>query len=59
MRFIYLAPLAVSGFVFANEGSTQIPSLDLDSLMATDVQVTAAMKRLQTTSETARSIYVL
>ncbi|MDV7103484.1 TonB-dependent receptor [Vibrio sp. TH_r3] len=59
MRFIYLAPLAFSGFVYANEDSLDIPSLDLESLMATDVQVTAAMKRLQSTSETAASIYVL
>jgi len=37
----------------------QLPSLDFDDLMAADVQVTSAMKRLQNMSETAASIYVL
>jgi iron complex outermembrane receptor protein len=38
---------------------TDLPSLELDELLATDVQVTSAMKRLQNMSETAASIYVL
>ncbi|WP_435234270.1 TonB-dependent receptor plug domain-containing protein [Psychromonas sp. PT13] len=38
---------------------TDLPSLELDELLATDVQVTSAMKRLQNVSETAASIYVL
>jgi len=37
----------------------ELPSLDFEALMATDVQVTSAMKRLQNKSETAASIYVL
>ncbi|WP_025565816.1 TonB-dependent receptor [Psychromonas sp. SP041] len=37
----------------------ELPSLDFDALMAADVQVTSAMKRLQNMSETAASIYVL
>ena len=37
----------------------EIESLDLDDLMATDVQITSAMKRAQSASETAASIYVL
>ena len=51
--------------VYAEEGNvesfnlTELPSLDLDELLATDVQVTSAMKRLQNVSETAASIYVL
>ena len=36
-----------------------LPDLDFDSLMAADVQVTSAMKRLQNKSDTAASIYVL
>lgn len=36
-----------------------LPSLDFDSLMAADIQVTSAMKRLQNKSDTAASIYVL
>ncbi|MFT6986789.1 MAG: iron complex outermembrane receptor protein [Psychromonas sp.] len=36
-----------------------LPSLDFDQLLAADVQVTSAMKRLQNMSETAASIYVL
>lgn len=49
----------------ANANATQsldlneLSSLDFDDLMATDVQVTSAMKRLQNMSETAASIYVL
>lgn len=37
----------------------ELPSLDFDELMAADIQVTSAMKRLQSMSETAASIYVL
>ena len=37
----------------------ELPSLDFDDLMAADIQVTSAMKRLQNISETAASIYVL
>lgn len=59
MRFIYLAPMALSCTVFANEEASFLPSLELETLMATDVQANAAMKRLQSTSETAASIYVL
>jgi len=50
---------------FASTDETQgfdldeLPSLDFEDLMATDVQVTSAMKRLQNMSETASSIYVL
>lgn len=59
MRFICLTPLALSTFAYANVNSPTLPSLDLEVLMATDVQVTAPMKRLQSTSQTAASIYVL
>ena len=37
----------------------ELPSLDFDALLAADVQVTSAIKRLQNMSETAASIYVL
>lgn len=37
----------------------ELPSLSFEDLMATDIQVTSAMKRLQNMSETAASIYVL
>ena len=37
----------------------ELPSLDFDDLMAADIQVSSAMKRLQNASETAASIYVL
>lgn len=56
MRIFYVASLAMCCSVYANDS---LPSLDLESLMATDVQANAAMKRLQSTSETAASIYVL
>lgn len=59
MRFIYLAPMALSFSIFANEEPSFLPSLELETLMATDIQANAAMKRLQSTSETAASIYVL
>jgi iron complex outermembrane receptor protein len=49
--------------VFANAISAKESydslSLDLDSLMATDVQATSAMKRSQSAFDTASSIYVL
>jgi iron complex outermembrane receptor protein len=39
--------------------SDELPSLDFDALLAADVQVTSAMKRLQNKSDTAAAIYVL
>lgn len=59
MRCIWLASLALSSVVVANEEASPLPNLDLESLMATDVQVTSAMKRVQSTSKTAASLYVL
>jgi len=47
------------GFAESLQDLEDLPSLDFDALMATDIQVTAAMKRLQSVSETAASIYVL
>ncbi|PJC87454.1 ligand-gated channel protein [Vibrio sp. HA2012] len=38
---------------------SDLPGLDLDKLMATDVQTTSAMKRVQDASKTAASLYVL
>ncbi|MDB1126247.1 TonB-dependent receptor plug domain-containing protein [Vibrio algarum] len=59
MRIFCLASFAMTCSVFANEDTSSLPSLDLESLMAADVQANAAMKRLQSTAETAASIYVL
>lgn len=42
-----------------NHDLDELSSLDFEQLMAADVQVTSAMKRLQNISETAASIYVL
>ena len=39
--------------------STDLDQLSLESLMSEDVQITSAMKRAQSASETAASIYVL
>mgnify|MGYP003624594531 CR=1 FL=1 len=39
--------------------ANQLASLELDELLAADVQVTSAMKRLQNMSDSAASIYVL
>jgi len=54
-------PLMLSHVVMAESDPTlqDLPSLDMDDLLAADVQVTSAMKRLQNMSETAASIYVL
>lgn len=51
----YLASVAQADSFDANE----FDSLELDELLAADVQVTSAMKRLQNMSDTAASIYVL
>ncbi|MCG6201681.1 TonB-dependent receptor plug domain-containing protein [Psychromonas antarctica] len=50
---------AQAGSQSSSFDSNELPSLDLDDLLAADVQVTSAMKRLQNVSETAASIYVL
>ncbi|KVX02145.1 TonB-dependent receptor plug domain-containing protein [Shewanella frigidimarina] len=54
---LYLFML-ISPWVAAEESLSDL-DLDLDSLMAIDVQVTSAMKRTQSAFETASSIYVL
>ncbi|MBB1381806.1 TonB-dependent receptor plug domain-containing protein, partial [Shewanella sp. SR41-2] len=54
---LYLFML-ISPWVVAEESLSDL-DLDLDSLMAMDVQVTSAMKRTQSAFETASSIYVL
>lgn len=43
----------------ATISNDELPSLDFDALLAADVQVTSAMKRLQNKSDTAAAIYVL
>lgn len=65
-RFITTALLLSNQLIMPNTALAdskieveEIPSLDFEALMATDVQVTSAMKRLQNMSETAASIYVL
>ncbi|CAM4456376.1 TonB-dependent receptor plug domain-containing protein [Shewanella livingstonensis] len=50
--------ILISPWVAAEESLGDL-DLDLDSLMAMDVQVTSAMKRTQSAFETASSIYVL
>ncbi|PWI32183.1 ligand-gated channel protein [Vibrio albus] len=40
-------------------GNSELPSLDLDKLMAADIRTTSVMKRVQNASETAASLYVL
>ncbi|QDE32350.1 TonB-dependent receptor plug domain-containing protein [Shewanella polaris] len=56
-KCLYLFML-ISPYVAAEESLSNL-DLDLDSLMAMDVQVTSAMKRTQSAFETASSIYVL
>jgi iron complex outermembrane receptor protein len=56
-KCLYLFIL-ISPHVIAEEILNNL-DLDLDSLMAMDVQVTSAMKRTQSAFETASSIYVL
>jgi iron complex outermembrane receptor protein len=51
--------LAIAETESAGFALGDLPSLDLDELLAADVQVTSAMKRLQNMSDTAASIYVL
>ena len=51
-----LAVIFISPPILAD---SEFPSLDLEELMATDIQTTSAMKRVQKTSETAASLYVL
>lgn len=56
-----LSKLVCSLFVISPlvNAEDTLPDLDLDALMAMDVQVTSAMKRAQSAFETASSIYVL
>jgi iron complex outermembrane receptor protein len=63
-RFIPLALIlcnqtCIVSIVQADSFDSNEFSLELDELLATDVQVTSAMKRLQNMSDTAASIYVL
>ncbi|MEG3755644.1 TonB-dependent receptor plug domain-containing protein [Psychromonas arctica] len=68
-QYFYTVLFALSGSVFfvgsayaeleEYNDADDLPSLDFDSLMAADIQVTSAMKRLQNKSDTAASIYVL
>jgi iron complex outermembrane receptor protein len=44
---------------FLHAAGSELDSFDLESLLATDVQITSAMKRTQTASKTAASVYVL
>lgn len=58
MKYLFWIPLvALSNGAYAD--TKDLASLELESLMATDVQITSVMKRLQTTSETPASVYVL
>ncbi|GGQ35209.1 TonB-dependent receptor plug domain-containing protein [Shewanella litoralis] len=58
VKRLLLGTLLVSPYVIAEEPLSDL-DLDLDSLMAMDVQVTSAMKRAQSAFDTASSIYVL
>ncbi|WP_221076828.1 TonB-dependent receptor plug domain-containing protein [Agarivorans aestuarii] len=49
--------LCLANYSFA--AAEPLPNLDLESLMATDVQATSAMKRAQSAFTTAASLYVL
>ena len=44
---------------FIHAADSELNSFDLESILATDVQITSAMKRTQTASKTAASVYVL
>ncbi|MBL4900084.1 MAG: TonB-dependent receptor plug domain-containing protein, partial [Colwellia sp.] len=44
-------------FIYAAD--SELNSFDLESLLATDVQITSAMKRTQIASKTAASVYIL
>lgn len=44
---------------FIHAADSELNSFDLESLLATDVQITSAMKRTQVASTTAASVYVL
>lgn len=44
---------------FIHAADSELNSFDLESLLATDVQITSAMKRTQVASKTAASVYVL
>ncbi|WP_445777593.1 TonB-dependent receptor plug domain-containing protein [Shewanella sp.] len=58
VKRLLLGTLIVSPYVIAQEPLSDL-DLELDSLMAMDVQVTSAMKRAQSAFDTASSIYVL
>ncbi|MEJ6121736.1 Plug domain-containing protein [Vibrio sp. 2-Bac 85] len=53
---LFLIPITLAN---SNSQLDDLPSLDFDELMAADIQTTSAMKRLQSMSEAAASIYVL
>lgn len=54
---IIVCALLPASFIYADD--SELNDFDLESLLATDVQVTSAMKRTQIASETAASVYVL
>lgn len=56
---INLLLLFLLAFPAINAIGSELVDLDLDSLMATDIQITSAMKRSQSISQTPSSIYVL
>lgn len=58
MKFsLFFFTLFPTFFIYAAD--TELNDFDLESLLAADVQITSAMKRTQTASETAASVYVL
>lgn len=56
---ISLFACALLPISFVHATNSELNSFDLESLLATDVQITSAMKRTQTASTTAASVYVL
>jgi len=54
---IIVCALLPASFVYAAD--SELNNFDLESLLATDVQITSAMKRTQTASKTAASVYIL
>jgi iron complex outermembrane receptor protein len=58
----HLYPFALMPFLLPNLAfgqNIELESLDFESLMGSDVQLSSVMKRLQTVRETAASVYVL
>ncbi|MDG3084913.1 TonB-dependent receptor [Vibrio hannami] len=54
-----IVPFALFMPLFAFGNDSEVNSFDLESLMSSDVQLSSVMRRLQSTKDTAASVYVL